>query len=49
MGDYEWSAVSITVEGAALEEYLDAYFGKVYFTFLGDRLSVRAISITVEE
>ncbi len=49
MGDYEWSAISVVVEGADLAVYLDKYLAKVAFEFHGEQLSIRVISIDVEE
>ncbi|MBQ7373491.1 MAG: InlB B-repeat-containing protein [Clostridia bacterium] len=48
MGDYEWSAVSVVIEGADLATYLNKYLAKVAFEFHGEQISIRAISITVE-
>ncbi len=48
MGEYEWSAVSVVLEGDELEQYLGSYLAKVNFTFHGDQLSIRAITINVE-
>ena len=48
MGDYEWSAVSITLEGDALRQYLGSYLAKVNFAFHSEQIAIRAISISVE-
>ena len=48
MQDYEWSAVSVVVEGDALREYLNSYLAKVNFEFGGEQITIRAISIEVE-
>lgn len=47
MGEYEWSAISVVVEGS--EPYLNKYLAKVAFEFHGAQLSIRAIAINVEE
>ena len=48
MTDYEWSAVSVVVEGEALKEYLGAYLAKIHFEFHGEQIAIRAMSISVE-
>ncbi|MBR2336546.1 MAG: InlB B-repeat-containing protein [Clostridia bacterium] len=48
MGAYEWSAVSVVIDGATLQTYLDTYLGKISFEFWGEQISIRAISIEVE-
>ena len=48
MKDYEWSSVSVVIEGNALDTYLDSYLAKVSFEFWGNQLTIRAISIEVE-
>lgn len=48
MGDYEWSAVSVVLEGEDLQKYLNSYLAKVHFEFWGDEITIRAISIEVE-
>lgn len=48
MVDYEWSAVTVVVEGDKLTQYLDSYLAKVNFEFHGDSISLRAVRINVE-
>lgn len=49
MEEYEWSAVSIVLEGDNLQEYLGAYLAKVNVSMPGDQITIRVISIEVEE
>jgi hypothetical protein len=48
MGEYEWSAVSLVLEGDALRQYLGSYLAKVNFAFHADQIAIRAISISIE-
>ena len=48
MGEYEWSAVSVVLEGDALRQYLGSYLAKVNFAFHADQIAIRAISISIE-
>ena len=48
MGDYEWSAVSVVIDGGDLAYYLDSYLAKFWFTFEGEEISIRVIAVNVE-
>ncbi len=48
MGDYEWSAISVVVEGEDLDTYLGLYLAKISFEFWNEQITIRAITIDVE-